>query len=336
VLGAILVFGSQSPTVNGSAENGEPLISAASRVPLTCIEVLGRSVVERIAENFQQSGVDAICIFSDRTLAHAQLDMERATTELPVDWLSDAWGSVTGKLKSYRDQGIKTAFVMCMDAYAEFEPLDALQFHRDQNQVVTRLRDEEGPLNIWIVDLTQLTEDSDYFGSTSPSQSYYTVDGYVNRLQSAKDLRRLVADSLTANCQLRPVGTEIRPGVWLGEGAQVHRGAQINAPAFIGRNSKVGDGCLVTRCSNIESDCEIDFGTVVEDSSVLSNSYIGIGLDISHSIVNGKNLLNLKRNQALEIADAAVIRENIAPHQEMHRSSPVSFGLEGMLFEPAE
>ena len=48
----------------------------------------------------------------------------------------------------------------------------------------------------------------------------------------------------------------------------------------------------------------------MEDSSVLSNTYVGIGLDLSHSIVDGRNLLNLQHNVSLEITDPVVMREN--------------------------
>ena len=88
----------------------------------------------------------------------------------------------------------------------------------------------------------------------------------------------------------------------------MERSARIVAPAFIGRNCKVGDQCLITRGSNIESNSEVDYGTVVEDSSVLSNTYVGIGLDLSHSIVDGDNLLNLQHEVTLKITDPVVLR----------------------------
>jgi hypothetical protein len=52
----------------------------------------------------------------------------------------------------------------------------------------------------------------------------------------------------------------------------------------------------------------VDYGTVVEDSSVLSNTYVGIGLDLSHSMVEGNNLLNLQHEVVLKISDPVVLR----------------------------
>jgi len=61
----------------------------------------------------------------------------------------------------------------------------------------------------------------------------------------------------------------------------------------------------------------------VEDSSILPNTYVGIGLDLSHSIVNGRSLLNLQHNVNLEITDPVVMREN-----NISRRDELSEGIE--------
>jgi NDP-sugar pyrophosphorylase family protein len=225
--------------------------------------------------------------------------------------VEDAWSAATQILKSYKERGIEATLVVRLAAYAELDPLDALQFHRAEQQVVTRVFDAQGPLDIWILDMARMTVDKDILTTLRAEEpARYSVRGYVNRLDHPRDLRRLVVDSLSSRCRLRPQGSEVRPGVWMNEGAQLHRGARIVAPAYIGREARIEEQCLITRCSNVESNCQIDYGTVVDDSAVLSNSYVGIGLDISHSIVNGNNLLNLERDVTLEITDPGVIRQN--------------------------
>lgn len=94
----------------------------------------------------------------------------------------------------------------------------------------------------------------------------------------------------------------------MAEGAQVERGARIVAPAFLGRDVKISEQCLITRCSSIERNCQIYYGTVVEDSSILSGTYVGIGLDLLHCIADGICLVNLNREVALEIKDPVVMR----------------------------
>jgi NDP-sugar pyrophosphorylase family protein len=224
-----------------------------------------------------------------------------------------------------------------MGPYADLDLADALQFHNEQCEAVTQVFDEQGSLDIWILDMTRIADGEEIapkLKGTAPA--HFTVGGYVNRLENPSDLRRLVVDSLTSRCRLRPAGSETRPGVWIGEGTQVHKGARIVAPAFIGSESRIEEQCLITRCSNVESHCMVDYGTVVEDSAILSNSYVGIGLDISHSIVNGNNLLNLEREVALEITDPGVMRRNRVLRKESSRPSPAEFAPVGMILASAE
>lgn len=109
---------------------------------------------------------------------------------------------------------------------------------------------------------------------------------------------------------MRPSGQEVRPGIWVDEGAEIDRRARIVAPAYIGCNSKVREDALVTRSSSIERDCCIDFGTIVEDSSVLANTRVGIWLDVRHAIASGNKLMSLKHGVLLEIADPNVMGFN--------------------------
>ena len=96
----------------------------------------------------------------------------------------------------------------------------------------------------------------------------------------------------------------------MGEGVHVEKGARIVAPAFIGTGVTISEQCLVTRCSNVERNSYVDYGTAIEDTSVLPSTYVGIGLDVSHSIVDGGSLLNLDRGVALKIGDPSVIRQH--------------------------
>jgi UDP-3-O-[3-hydroxymyristoyl] glucosamine N-acyltransferase len=63
------------------------------------------------------------------------------------------------------------------------------------------------------------------------------------------------------------MGREIKPRVWVDDGAQLHRRARVVAPAYIGRASSVREDTLITRFSNVESFCEVDYGTAIEDDS---------------------------------------------------------------------
>lgn len=70
---------------------------------------------------------------------------------------------------------------------------------------------------------------------------------------------------------------------------------------------------LITRHSSIEKNCCVNYGTVVEDSSILQNTEIGICLDVCHAIANGNRLLSQDRDVVIEISDPTVMRSNNLP-----------------------
>lgn len=107
---------------------------------------------------------------------------------------------------------------------------------------------------------------------------------------------------------MHPAGEQRRPGIWVGPGVEVRRGARIVGPAYLGARCTIGERVVITRFSNIERDSYIDYGTVIENSSVLPNTYVGIWLDVRRSIVHGNQLLNLERGVLVEVSDPRLLR----------------------------
>jgi len=215
-------------------------------------------------------------------------------------------------LANYRRQGFNFVLVVRCGAYVEIDVGEMLSFHQHQGCEVTRAFTDEEPLDVWLADTSAMQDQTPLLSALlSTRTAMFRSREYANPLQSPHDFRRLVLDGFQGRCGFRPQGAEIKPGIWVCEGAKIEHSARVVPPAFIGRNVQISDECLITRGSNIESNSHVDFGTVVEDSSILSNTYVGIGLDLSHSIVDGRNLLNLQHTVNLEITDPVVMRENV-------------------------
>lgn len=285
--------------------------SAASGMGSYCyfpagVELLGESVIGRLFQGFGHAGVMGLSLIIDSNLAGSKLvSPKKVETYLTPD----VWSAALHKLLNAKAKGVGAIVLAQAAAYVDFDPADAVQFHEASEEAVTRVWDDEhGPLDVWVVDPASFTEKDDLRFRLQEEKASYRIRSYVNRLQNLHDLRRLVVDGLTGRCGFRPHGSEVRPGLWMADGAQVKRGARIVAPAFIGRDVTISDQCLITRCSNIESNAHIDYGTVVEDSSVLSDTYVGIGLDLAHSIADGVILQNFNYDVTVEITDPVVMR----------------------------
>jgi NDP-sugar pyrophosphorylase family protein len=141
-----------------------------------------------------------------------------------------------------------------------------------------------------------------------PSQDF-RFHGYCNPLEQIADLRRLTQDALMLDCEIRPTGNEIKPGVWAADSAVIAKDARLVAPCFIGAGAKVRSGAVITRMSAVERDAEVDLGTMVEDSSILPLSYVGPGLDICHSVLGHSRIANLPRNATVAICDPKLAAE---------------------------
>jgi hypothetical protein len=307
---AIVILGSGVGVTGGNSAS-HILHLRSKRGSLANLDVLGDSLIGRVADELKRGGIESVTVFSEDPLGHDGLDV-RVKGYSP----EDLWPAVSRELLACRDSGTDTVLIMRLGPYAELDVADMLQYRADRDAAVVRGFDQQGALDIWVVDPDRICGDAEAADTASlPAQLsreavVYEVRGYVNALEHPRDLRRLAVDGLNLRCRLRPRGFEVRPGVWMAEGAQIERGSRLVAPAFIGKNVCVSQQGLVTRGSSIECNSVVDYGTVIENTSILPNTYVGIGLDVCHSIVDGNRLLNLHRDVLLEIEDSAVIRQN--------------------------
>lgn len=331
--GAIVIAGRDSQGAGSQQRTSVSCLPIERRQRfLAGVELLGESLFARLVQQLG-TAFDRTSVFVDSSLA---LDIDDVC-EIDAYATGEIWRGAERSLVEAKEAGVDSVLLVEAGAYVDFDPADLIRFHRDCGNYITRARDKRGPLDIWVVD-PNIVEENRSLPNTlhNAGEPHYWVPGYVNRMETLQDLRRLVADGLSSRSGFRPRGFEVRPGVWMGEGAEVERGARIVAPAFLGRDVKISEQCLITRSSNIESNCHIDYGTAVEGSSILTGSYVGIGLDLCHSIADGACLLNLSREVMLEIADPVVMRP--MPQKlrvEGNRRFPSDFGQGEETFPPA-
>jgi len=280
---------------------------------LACVDVLGRSTVDRTIEQLVRADVDVISVLLCGRATYQIPDSAWGTGKVQVQRVADASAAIAEKVAQFSHAGIAHSFVMSASIYAETDLLDFFYFHREAKQKVTRARDHEGFLNLWVVNCARvLQSDLDGFAQAKSAGSTYYVGGYVRRLNHPQDLRRLASDALMGRCALRPEGQAIRPGIWVDEGAEIDKRARIVAPAYIGRGACISEDALITRCSSVEEGCSVECGTVVEDSSLLPHSHVGIWLDVCHAVVNGNKMWSLEHEVLLEISDPSILRSTRA------------------------
>ena len=322
-LGAIVVVDGDRD-VPGAFRTSHLAESGHGETPLSFVEILGRPLLEHMMARLIAADVEAITLII-HTDAFPRIPKFRGSLgNVAVEVTEEVWSMVSVTLMGYAERGISYSFVLKPTAYTEADIVDLLDFHRQGNRAVTRASDHAAPLDFWVVNCNGagggVSALSSADGASSLAAGYF-VKEYSKRITDLRDIRQLVPDAFLGRCQLRPGGMQIRPGVWAEEGVNIGRGARIVAPAYLGRGAEIKENTLVTRCSNIESFSYVDYGTVIEDSSVMPNTYVGIWLDVRHSVVRGNKLLSLKRNVMVEISDSSLIRSNSPNRQDVRGKS---------------
>lgn len=308
---AIIVIGNKRGfTTSCEFANGDH--STLRRLPSGCVEILGQSVLERTIEFLQHAGIQAISVVAG--VNSVPSPRARNVEVTFVGQATDHWQTATHKLMDHARWGSEDVVVIELGAYAECDFADALRFHRSKRSRLTQLQDSRQPLDVWIVNAAAIRASANPSGfpcvhKTLGQPVLLPIEGYVNRLTDARDLRRLVVDAFLRRCAIRPRGREIRPGVWMDDGARPHRSARIVAPAYLGRCAKLGRSAVIARFSNVESNCHVGADTLVDSASILAHTALGRGLDVSHAVVHGNEFVDLGRNLAIRIDDPKLIRD---------------------------
>jgi hypothetical protein len=331
-LSAILVIDGQSPSAVSLANLAPQIRSQPPRPPAVCAEILGQSTLDRTIARIQTAGVRKICVVggSGLRLLKWKPGVETIVTDRPFD----RWPAAQQLVRKQCSEGIKTVLMIGLGAYVEWNVVQALRYHNQHRKPLTQLEDGIGALDLWIVNSKWFSTAA--LGCTLPFRYgefpglpvSYRIHGYVNRLSDPRDLRRLVQDAFLSRCEITPQGREMRPGIWMDDGAHAHKSSRLVAPIYLGRSTKVARSTIIARFSNLEHHSQIGEGTVVDAATVLAHTALGVGLDVSHAVVDGNEVIDLGRNVALRIEDAKLIRDTtprpwLAPAHRTYAAQPM-------------
>jgi NDP-sugar pyrophosphorylase family protein len=306
---AILLIGNPDPndTATASAER-----ESFSGVPYSLLPVLGKPLLHRFADRLKKAGVDSIAVLNTGECSSSLVEDARRSDLQWKDVLPDqAWREAEGQFDEFVHSGADLVLLVRLGAYAEVEIDPLIQFHLDQRNHVTQVAREDGALDFFVLSSSRRNDAAflmrNKFAKTRVAAKPFMTRGYVNPLQNAADFRRLVLDSFSLRTSIQPLGEQVRPGIWIGTAARVHRSARLVAPCYIGPYSKVRKGALITRGSSVEHHSVIDCGSVIEASTLLPLSYLGAGLDLTHSILGNKRIVSVKYGAELEVEDNSLV-----------------------------
>jgi len=278
-------------------------------IPLALLDVLGRSVLMRTLDRLRAAGVGEIAVISDTDPLppHPSATGCKFSVASPEDFWAEA-------LQQFRRLGRNSEciLVLRLGAWAELDYAAMVNEHRRSGSSVMRAYSpREEALDMFVVSSGSQSEAAALLRGELREQPMAAVPhktcGYVNLLSAPASLRTLTLDAFVGESEIRPCGRELRPGVWIGDGARVHRDARILAPTFIGSCCTVRRAAVVTRGSSLEHHSEIDCATVIDNSSVMPYTRVGAGLDVECSVVGFQFVHSTQRQVTVEIEDPRLI-----------------------------
>lgn len=149
----------------------------------------------------------------------------------------------------------------------------------------------------------------------------HTVQGYWNTLETAsiyQEAQRVFLYSAYAasqNAQTLPEdmtprvrypsieGRQIAPGIWVGANHTIHRSARLSAPLCIGDSCRIGRGVELGPEVVLGSHVVIDDEATVQQSTVLSRTYLGRLIHCDGRIVDKTRLTDIASSITTEVVD---------------------------------
>lgn len=278
------------------------------------VDVAGKSPLQRTAERLNKFGVSQIAAVIEAP-PHDGAPKPVVSGSHIVAPPDRFWRAAEIAFNDLVQAGAELVVLVRLGAYAEVDYESMIQCHLDRHSRVSQAAQNGSTLDIFCISASRRNDAASLFRSKltrcRSDCPLFEHSGYVNALANALDLRQFAIDILTLKTETAPAGEQIRPGVWTERRAQIEKGARILAPAFVGSFARVRSGAVITRCSSIEHHAHVDCGTVVENSTVLPYCSLGAALEVAHSVAGYSHLWNLRRNCAVRISDAKLLR-NVA------------------------
>jgi len=288
---------------------GRPGTERIGQYPLALLDVLGRSVLMRTLDRLRTAGVGEIALLGDtEPMAPHPSSISCTFTVASRECF---WDEALQQFRRLARES-ECVLVLRLGAWAEVDYAAMVDDFRCAGSGPMRACSQQGEaLDVFVISSASQSEAAALLRGelrdTRISMTEHRTCGYVNFLTCPADLRILTLDAFAGVADIRPCGSELRPGVWVGRGARVHRRARILAPAFIGAFCTVRRAAIVTRCSSLEHHSEVDCATMIENSSVLPYSRIGAGVELECSVVGFRQVHSLRRNATVDIEDPHLI-----------------------------
>jgi NDP-sugar pyrophosphorylase family protein len=287
----------------------KPETERFGETPIALLDVLGRSTLLRTIDRLRAAGVREIVVLSDVEPLPPRPASDLCKFSVPAQ--DCVWGEALRQVRRFAQQS-ECVMVLRLGPWAEVDYAAMVGQHRRVGSALTQAYSAvAGLLEMFVISSSSMSEAAALMRGEMRDEriqpALYETSGYVNTMSTPADIRKLVLDSFAGAAAVPPYGQELRPGVWVGRKARIHREARLLAPAFIGAFCNVHRDAVVTRGSSMEHHSELERGTVVDGSSLLPYTRVAAGLDVTQSVVGFGQVHSLEHQVTVDVEDTQLI-----------------------------
>ena len=119
-----------------------------------------------------------------------------------------------------------------------------------------------------------------------------SLSGYWCDIGNLQQYVQAHQDCLTGKVAVNIPGTEVAPGIWLGDNSVLHSEVMIKGPALIGDNCRVGSGAVIDAYSVLGDGCLIQEQASVKRSVLWDNVFLGHRAAIRGTVLGNQVKVN--------------------------------------------
>jgi mannose-1-phosphate guanylyltransferase/phosphomannomutase len=238
-----------------------------------------------------------------------EVDLAYATEPTPL--------GTAGSVRNAAEMLGETFVVISGDALTDIDLDEVVGFHRRRGALATVvLKRLPNPLYVLEPEMFEHIPDgqpSDFAGDVFPKLLEqgaplfgFVADGYWEDVGSLEAYQRAHQDILDGRVKVDVRGFQVRPGVWLGEGAELDPDAVLTAPVLIGDFTKVEAGARLREYTVVGSGVIVKRDAFLHRAIVHDNAYIGPGTSLRGCVV-GRSA-DVKQGGRVE--DGVVVGDN--------------------------
>jgi mannose-1-phosphate guanylyltransferase/phosphomannomutase len=119
----------------------------------------------------------------------------------------------------------------------------------------------------------------------------FALPGYWRDIGSLGDYFAAQRDVMQRAVGAEPPGTQVAPGIWMGEDCRIHPEAKLEPPVVIGDRCRIGPGAVIRGATSIASGVEVPGGVLLDNCVLWEGAQVPAGAELRQAVICRRGVL---------------------------------------------